>query len=72
MKARYVHRITPADVGRRVSVRSRLDDAVGGPSLTDVVGRLVAWEGTSLVVERRDGRQVTLDAERIVASRVIG
>ena len=40
-------RITPADVGRRVTVRHRTDDG----RLTDVVGLLRSWAGGALVVE---------------------
>jgi len=63
-------RISPADVGRRVTVRHLLDDGV----LTDVVGRLVAWSGGwdgVLEIERRDGARVVVRAERVVAAKVV-
>jgi len=63
-------RISPADVGRRVTVRHLLDDGV----LTDVVGRLTAWSGGwdgLLEVGRRDGAQVVVRAERVVAAKVV-
>jgi len=63
-------RLSPADVGRRVTVRHRLDDRV----LTDVVGTLLAWSsGWSgrLVVERRDGASVAVAATSVVAAKVV-
>jgi hypothetical protein len=68
-------RISPADVGRRVSVRHRYD----ATTLTDVVGRLVAWDdvadpaGSSpvLLVERRDGAVVPVPLAEVVAAKVV-
>jgi GNAT superfamily N-acetyltransferase len=63
-------RMSPADVGRRVSVRHRYD----ATTLTDVVGTLVGWTGGadgSLVVERRDGARVTVHATDVVAAKVV-
>jgi len=63
-------RLSPADVGRRVTVRHRLEDG----ALTDVVGTLLAWSGGwsgRLVVERRDGTRVALAATSAVAARVV-
>jgi hypothetical protein len=68
-------RISPADVGARVSVRHRLH---GDPaaSLTDVVGVLLSWEaGTDgvaeLRIERRDGSVVTVPAADLVAGKAV-
>lgn len=81
MRGRYVVRVTPADVGQRVTLRARLVDAPGGataagatpsePTTTDTVGRLLAWEDDRLHVELRDGRRVIVAADELVAGRVI-
>ena len=68
--ARLAVRLSPADVGRRVTVRHRLQDGV----LTDVVGTLVAWDGGwdgRLEVERRDGSLVPVAAAAVVAAKVV-
>jgi hypothetical protein len=69
--ALLVVRITAADVGRRVSLRHRYDDA----TLTDVVGLLLAWEsrasGDVLLVQRRDGTLVTVAFADVVAAKVV-
>ena len=63
-------RLSPADAGRRVSIRHRLDD----DGLTDVVGRLTDWSGGwagALEVERRDATVVAVPAARVVAAKVV-
>ncbi len=63
-------RVSPADVGRRVTVRHLLDPSTA----TDVVGRLRSWVGGwtgELVVERRDGTLVVVAAGDVVAARVV-
>lgn len=60
-------RISPADVGRRVTVRHRID----GPQLTDVVGVLRSWSDGALRVERRPGEVVTVAARDVVAAKVV-
>lgn len=69
MKGRYVVRITAQDVGRRVSVRSRLRGEAYGS--TDTVGRLESWEAGRLAIERRDGTLVEVAEEDLLAARVI-
>lgn len=73
--SRLAVRLSPADEGRRVSLRHRLDDAAPGTaSLTDVVGRLVTWTGGwdgELVVQRRDGTPVRVPAASLVAGKVV-
>ena len=72
MSPPYVMRLTPADVGRRVSVRSRISDArPGGPSSTDTVGRLLAWADERLTIEKRDGTRVEVPVGDIMAGKVI-
>ena len=65
--ARLAVRVAPCDVGRRVTVRHRYE----GTTLTDVVGRLVAWDDGLLTVERRDGSLVEVPAADVVAAKVV-
>jgi hypothetical protein len=66
-------RLTAADVGQRVSVRSRLPDpAPAGPTLTDTIGYLRSWTGDRVEIERKDGVTVYLAAADIVAGKVLG
>lgn len=71
MSAVYPVRITPADVGSRVSVRRRTHAAAGEPSASDIVGRLLAWEGATLVIQRRDGSVAEVVAGDLLAAKVI-
>lgn len=68
MKARYVVRIGPGDVGRRVSVRARTHD---DPPASDTVGVLRSWEGDALTVERRDGTISRILQADLLAGRVV-
>lgn len=66
-------RLTAADVGQRVSVRSRLlAPAPGGPTLTDTLGYLRAWSDGQLEIERNDGSTVRVAAIDVVAGKVLG
>jgi GNAT superfamily N-acetyltransferase len=60
-------RVSPADVGRRVSVRHRISDG----RLSDVVGVLRSWTGGALAVERRTGEVARLDEADVVAAKVV-
>jgi hypothetical protein len=71
MRARYVVRITPADVGQRVTIRARTHSCPGEPSSTDTVGVLRSWAGGVLCVERRDGETVRIVETDLLAARVI-
>jgi hypothetical protein len=71
VKARLVVRITPADVGRRISARTRLEAPAGSPSTTDTLGYLRSWNDGVLTVERRDGTRVTLREADLLAARVV-
>jgi ribosomal protein S18 acetylase RimI-like enzyme len=64
-------RITPADVGKRVSVRMRARPEDHPARFTDTVGVLSAWEGGVLSVTRRDGRVARLPASEMVAAKVV-
>ena len=61
-------RIGRADVGRRVTLRHRYD----ATTLTDVVGRLDAWDDGVLRVERRDGRLVEVQGGRVTRVKADG
>lgn len=71
MNARYVVRITPADVGARVSVRSRIPAADGQPSTTDTLGILEAWSGGVLRIARADGARISVREADLLAARRI-
>ena len=64
-------RITPADVGRRVSVRARIPAEAGQPSTNDTLGQLVSWDGGVLVIERRDGTRQGIAEADLVAGRCV-
>jgi hypothetical protein len=69
MRARLTVRITPADVGARVSVRALHDGPEAG--MVDVVGVLRDWSDQALTIERRDGSTTTVAVAAIVAGRVV-
>ncbi|HEX9766433.1 MAG TPA: hypothetical protein VGA36_06690 [Nitriliruptorales bacterium] len=71
VRPRYRQQVTPDDVGSRVSVRRWVEDADRGPVPSDVVGRLVAWDGGTLRIRRRDDTLVEVAANEVLASRVI-
>jgi hypothetical protein len=71
VRARYEIRITPDDVGRRVSVRARIPAAPGQPSTTDTLGVLRSWEEGVLRIERRDGSTVEIAHADLLAGRII-
>ncbi|WP_437071714.1 GNAT family N-acetyltransferase [Streptomyces sp. enrichment culture] len=64
-------RITAADVGKRVSVRCvrAVGDSAG--KFTDTVGVLTSWDDDVLVITRRDGERVRIDASLLVAGKVV-
>ena len=68
LRPRHVHRVTPDDVGSRVSVRRWLDDE--RTEAGDVLGTLLAYEGGELTVDGRDG-PVTFPAASVLASRTV-
>lgn len=69
MRARLVVRISPADVGRRVSVRSRLHGEA--QAATDALGVLRSWTDGVLVVERRDGTRAVIAEADLLAGRPV-
>lgn len=72
MKGGLVVRITPADVGRRVSVRSRIPAAASEPHTTDSLGYLRRWEAGELSIEKRDGTVVVIAERDLLAGKVVG
>ena len=68
LRPRHVHRVTPDDVGSRVSVRRWLDE--DRTEAGDVLGELVAYEDGRLTVDGRDG-PVTFPEDRVLASRTV-
>ncbi|WP_093799206.1 GNAT family N-acetyltransferase [Streptomyces sp. Wb2n-11] len=64
-------RISPADVGKRVSVR-RLDDAgAPGAKFTDTVGVLTSWDSGVLSITRRGGESVRIAESSLVAGKAV-
>ncbi|MDF2742668.1 MAG: hypothetical protein K0S88_4044 [Actinomycetia bacterium] len=70
MRYRYVVRIGPEDVGRRVVVRWRRP-AAGGDEVADVVGPLEAADERGFAVRNRRGELVQIPRERALAAKVI-
>ncbi|MGW7103167.1 GNAT family N-acetyltransferase [Streptomyces sp. NPDC054838] len=64
-------RITPADVGKRVSVRRVEADLSGRPSFTDTVGVLTSWTEGVLTITRKDGLSVHIAESTLVAGKIV-
>ncbi|TLQ43942.1 GNAT family N-acetyltransferase [Streptomyces marianii] len=64
-------RITPSDVGKRVSVRRRAEPADGSAKFTDAVGVLTSWTGGVLLITRRTGETVRIPESSLVAGKVV-
>jgi GNAT superfamily N-acetyltransferase len=64
-------RITPADVGKRVSVRRLTDTLPGTEKFTDTVGVLTSWDKGVLVITRRTGESVRIPESSLVAGKVV-
>jgi len=62
-----VRRVTPADVGARVTLRRVL----AGGGYADTLGELLAFADGLLQVRRRTGEVVTVVDADVVASKVI-
>ncbi|MGW7333380.1 GNAT family N-acetyltransferase [Streptomyces sp. NPDC054840] len=64
-------RITPADVGKRVSVR-RVEAVVSGsPEFTDTVGVLTSWDQGVLLITKKDGQSVRIAESSLVAGKIV-
>ncbi|MEV1045096.1 GNAT family N-acetyltransferase [Streptomyces sp. NPDC049916] len=64
-------RITPADVGRRVSVRRHADSGGAGARFTDTVGVLTSWKDGVLSVTRKSGETVHIPESALAAGKVV-
>ncbi|GAA3743153.1 GNAT family N-acetyltransferase [Streptomyces tremellae] len=64
-------RITPADVGKRVSVRRLTGASDGSEKFTDTVGVLTSWNDGVMLVTRRSGEAVAIDESSLVAGKVV-
>lgn len=69
-RARYRREVGPEHVGRRVSLRSLVDDGTG-PRPTDRVGRLLTWDDDALLVVDRTGFIHVVDPAALIASRLV-
>ncbi|RCG19488.1 GNAT family N-acetyltransferase [Streptomyces diacarni] len=64
-------RITPSDVGERVSVRSLTGAGERRGRFTDTLGILTSWKGGVLGITRRDGKNVEIREASMVAGKVV-
>ncbi|MFD5894439.1 MULTISPECIES: GNAT family N-acetyltransferase [unclassified Streptomyces] len=69
--ARLEVRITPADVGKRVSVRRLTGADDGAEKFTDTVGVLTSWDDGVVLVTRRTGETVRIRESSLVAGKVV-
>ncbi|MER8068115.1 GNAT family N-acetyltransferase [Streptomyces sp. NPDC094034] len=68
---RFEVRLTPADVGKRVSVRQLTGSGAAGEKFTDTVGVLTSWDGDVLLITRRTGESVRVPEAALVAGKVV-
>ena len=72
MRYRLVVRITPADVGKRVTIRWRPPELDGSKLMTDVLGVLEEADEQVFKVRRgRDGQLVVIPRDRALAGKVV-
>jgi hypothetical protein len=71
MRYRYVVRITPADVGKRVVIRWRRPGPGDGEQIADVLGILEEADAQSFAVRTREGKLVVIPAERALAGKLV-
>ncbi|MER5556505.1 GNAT family N-acetyltransferase [Streptomyces sp. NPDC002793] len=64
-------RITPADVGKRVSVRCLVGASGEGSKFTDTVGVLTSWDDGMLSVTTKRGDRVRVAESALVAGKVV-
>lgn len=69
-RTRYRREVGPEHVGRRVSLRSLVDDGEG-PRPTDRVGRLLAWDDEAILLVDRAGFLHVVDPVALIASRLV-
>ncbi|MGP3635383.1 GNAT family N-acetyltransferase [Streptomyces sp. 24-1644] len=71
MGGRLEVRITPADVGKRVSVRRRSANPGAGLKFTDTVGVLTSWDDHVLTITPKSGETVHIAESSLVAGKVV-
>ncbi|MFJ3400450.1 GNAT family N-acetyltransferase [Streptomyces microflavus] len=71
MGGRLEVRITPADVGKRVSVRRRPEGDGAGAEFTDTVGVLTSWNDGVVSITRKSGESVHILESSLVAGKVV-
>lgn len=71
MGGRLEVRITPADVGKRVSVRRLSAEADTGAKFTDAVGVLTSWDDHVLSITPKSGETVHIAESSLVAGKVV-
>ncbi|MFF3893684.1 GNAT family N-acetyltransferase [Streptomyces sp. NPDC001812] len=64
-------RITAADVGKRVSVRSLIPHGPPGERFTDTVGVLTSWDNGVLRITRKSGESIRIAESALVAGKVV-
>ncbi|MFF8098432.1 GNAT family N-acetyltransferase [Streptomyces sp. NPDC016640] len=64
-------RITAADVGKRVSVRSLIEHDPPGEQFTDTVGVLTSWDNGVLRITRKNGESVRVAESALAAGKVV-
>ncbi|MFD3414316.1 GNAT family N-acetyltransferase [Streptomyces cyaneofuscatus] len=71
MGGRLEVRITPADVGKRVSVRRRSERGGAGAEFTDTVGVLTSWDEGVVAITSKSGESVHIVESALVAGKVV-
>ncbi|MGA5188761.1 GNAT family N-acetyltransferase [Streptomyces griseoincarnatus] len=64
-------RITAADVGKRVSVRSLIEHGPSGEKFSDAVGVLTSWDNGVLRITRKSAESVRVAESALVAGKVV-
>ncbi|WP_306929545.1 GNAT family N-acetyltransferase [Streptomyces luteogriseus] len=64
-------RITIADVGKRVSVRSLIEGPAPVEKFTDTVGVLTSWDNGVLLITRKSGESVRIPESALVAGKIV-
>ncbi|MFC8916440.1 GNAT family N-acetyltransferase [Streptomyces sp. NPDC057116] len=64
-------RISPSDVGKRVSVRRLSDTGAQPEKFSDTVGVLTSWTEGVLLITRRTGETVRIPESSLVAGKVV-
>ncbi|MFD6281761.1 GNAT family N-acetyltransferase [Streptomyces sp. NPDC060209] len=71
MGGRLEVRTTPADVGKRVSVRRVVDAPGEGAKFTDTIGVLTSWDDGVLSVTTKSGESIRIAESSLVAGKVV-